>query len=110
MCLFYQNGIESLHDNEKWFQCFKMSGAFEAFTTNKSQLKRKEYEEYEEVSALYGDSDIFFPRVQKLVCSNWHSWSLERRERHIKDFQAAGLTVKQIFVKPVNIGRKPSCQ
>ena len=84
-----------------------MSGAFEAFTTNKIQLKRKEYEE---VSALYGDSDIFFPRVQKLVCSDWHSWSLERRERHIKDFQAAGLTVKQIFVKPVNIGRKPSCQ
>lgn len=87
-----------------------MSGAFEAFTTNKIQLKRKEYEEYEEVSALYGNSDMFFPRVQQLVCSDWHSWSLERRERHIKDFQAAALTVEQIFVKPVNIGRKPSRQ
>ena len=87
-----------------------MSGAFEAFTTNKIQLKRKEYEEYEEVSALYDNSDMFFPRVQQLVCSDWHSWSLERRERHIKDFQAAALTVEQIFVKPVNIGRKPSRQ
>ena len=40
----------------------------------------------------------------------WHSWTPERRERHINDFRTAAQTLEQMFVKPVNARRKPRHQ
>ena len=66
-----------------------------------------EREENEEVLALYGGGRYVFSQEYAPI---WHSWTPERRERHINDFRAAAPTPEQTFVKPVNAGRKPGYQ
>ena len=43
----------------------------------------------------------------KLPSHIWHSWSPERRERHLKEFRNYVPSLDDSFSKPQNVGRKP---
>ena len=108
MGLFYQNDIESIQGIQERIQCFKMGNVLEAVNTIKILIER---EENEKVLALYGGGRYVLSQEYKnWYAPIWHSWTPDRKERHIKDFRAAAPTLEQTFVKPVSAGREPSHQ
>ena len=83
-----------------------MGNVLEAVNTIKILIEREE-----EVLALYGGRRYVLSQEYKnWYAPIWHSWTPERRERHINDFRAAAPTLEQTFVKPVNAGRTPGHQ
>ena len=83
-----------------------MGNVLEAVNTIKILIEREE-----EVLALYGGGRYVLSQEYKnWYAPIWHSWTPERRERHINDFRAAAPTLEQTFVKPVNAGRTPGHQ
>lgn len=102
--LFYKNYTELLQAIETRIHCFKMRSVLKAAITIKNLLER---EENEELLALHGGGRYVLSQDnQNCYASIWHSWSQERKERHIKDIHFAAITVKQTFAKAVNAGRK----
>ena len=85
-----------------------MGNILEAVNTIKILIERKEKEE---VLGLYGGGRCVLSQEYKnWYAPIWHSWTPERRERHINDFRAAAPTLEQTFVKPVNAGWKSGHQ
>ena len=83
-----------------------MGNVLEAVNTIKILIEREE-----EVLALYGGGRYVLSQEYKnWYAPIWHSWTPERRERHINDFRAAAPTLEQTFVKPVNARWKPGHQ
>ena len=84
-----------------------MVNVLEAVNTIKILIER----EKEEVLALYGGGRYVLSQEYKnWYAPIWHSWTPERRKRHINDFRAVAPTLEQTFVKPVNAGRTPGHQ
>jgi hypothetical protein len=103
--LFYQNDVESLHAQEKRIQGFKAGDVLTAVKTVELLARR---EEREEMVALYGSSQyVIAPQYKQFLAPSWHSWSDDRKQKHLQDFLTYDPTLEDTFPKPANAGQKP---
>ena len=57
---------------------------------------------------IYGSgSYVLSQKYEKWFAPAWHTWSLERRNGHLKKFRKFVLSLEQTFRKPFNEGQKP---
>ena len=98
--LYYQNDIESIHAVEKRKQCFKKASIATALSNIQSIVKRED-----EIRALYGTGNyvlaLEFKRF-RLLSHIWHSWSEERKKKHIEAFRNHKPTIQNTFTMPSN--------
>ena len=105
--LYYQNDIESMHFVEKNNQSFKKLDTAQV-VKNLEQVHNRQ--DAEEIRAIYGAGKYSLStEFRKFAVDSaiWHSWSLTRKDNHIKAFRDYQPGPSDSFNKPKNAGRKP---
>ena len=106
--LFYNNGIESQHFQEKKEQCFKKGNINDVINTIKALVERQQADE---IRALYGSGPYRLSKAfERFTVDSvkWHSYEPERRRRHVEKFRAYRPGLEDQFTKPKASGRKPN--
>ena len=107
--LFYNNGIENMHFQEKKEQSFEKGDIFEVVKTIKKLVERQQDEE---TKALYGGGGYKLSKEYKkfeIDPIKWHTFGPEKRKKHIEKFRSYQPGLEDTFVKPKTSGRKPNC-
>ena len=104
--LFYNNGVENKHFQEKKEQSFEKGSILEVTKTIKTLVERQQHDE---IRALYGSGPYrLCKEYQRFEIDpvKWHSYEPERRKTYVEKFRNYQPGLEDTFKKPKNNGRK----
>ena len=106
--LYYNNNVECNHFRQKQEQCFKRLSSADVVDTLSQITERQQSDE---VKALYGSGPYSLNKNYvkfKVDSLKWHSWTAEKRDKHIISFRKHSPKLSEHFQKPKTSGRKPN--